>query len=183
MMIKMTTFSILGRTIAPALLLFLPAAAVCAQNAPAGGAPAAPAKTQPAQPAAAPTTTAPAQAVPAKTPAADTGTTPAGPATATTAPNRAQAYYHLALAGVYEDDAISDGRTDEVNKAIEEYKLALNADPNSAELADNLADLYFRVGRVHDAEVTARTLLKSSPDNIDAHKLLGRIYLRQLGEG
>jgi hypothetical protein len=26
---------------------------------------------------------------------------------------------------VYEDDAISDGRTDEVNKAIEEYKLAL----------------------------------------------------------
>ena len=110
-------------------------------------------------------------------------TTPASPATATTEPNRAQAYYHLALAGVYEDDAISDGRTDEVNKAIEEYKLALNADPNSAELADDLADLYFRVGRVHDAEVTARTLLKNSPNDIDAHKLLGRIYLRQLGEG
>jgi tetratricopeptide (TPR) repeat protein len=36
---------------------------------------------------------------------------------------------------------------------------------------------------VHDAEVTARALLKSSPDDIDAHKLLGRIYLRQLGEG
>ncbi len=48
-----------------------------------------------------------------------------------TEPNRAQAYYHLALASVYEDDAISDGRTDEVNKAIEEYKLALDADPNS----------------------------------------------------
>jgi len=102
---------------------------------------------------------------------------------ATTEPNRAQAYYHLALAGVYEDDAISDGRTDEVNKAIEEYKLALNADPNSAELADDLADLYFRVGRVSDAEGTARMLLKSSPNDIDAHKLLGRIYLRQLGEG
>jgi tetratricopeptide (TPR) repeat protein len=130
-----------------------------------------------------PSTAAPAQTAPPKTPAVDTGTTPASPATATTEPNRAQAYYHLALAGVYEDDAISDGRTDEVNKAIEEYKLALNADPNSAELADDLADLYFRVGRVHDAEVTARTLLKNSPDNIDAHKLLGRIYLRQLGEG
>ena len=35
---------------------------------------------------------------------------------------------------------------------------------------------------MHDAEVTARALLKSSPDEIDAHKLLGRIYLRQLGE-
>jgi hypothetical protein len=44
---------------------------------------------------------------------------------------------------MYQDDATSDGRTDEVNKAIEEYKLALNADPNSAELADDLADLYF----------------------------------------
>jgi tetratricopeptide (TPR) repeat protein len=105
----------------------------------------------------------------------------------TTAPftesNRAQAYYHLALASVYEDDAVSEGRSDEVNQAIEQYKLALNADPNSAELSDDLADLYFRVGRVHDAEVTARTLLKNSPNDIDAHKLLGRIYLRQLGEG
>ena len=98
-------------------------------------------------------------------------------------PNRAQAYYHLALASVYEDDAISDGRSDEVNKAIEEYKMALNADPNSAELSNGLADLYFRAGRVHDAEVTARALLKTSPNDIDAHKLLGRIYLRQLGEG
>jgi len=170
MMRKMTAFTTLGRKIAPALLVFLPAAVACAQNAPA--------KVQ--QP---PSTAAPAQAAPAKAPAADTGATPASPATAKTEPNRAQAYYHLALAGVYEDDAISDGRTDEVNKAIEEYKLALNADPNSAELANALADLYFRVGRVHDAEVTARTLLKNSPDDIDAHKLLGRIYLRQLGEG
>ena len=173
MMTKMTAFSILGRKIAPAFLLLIPAAAVGAQNAPA--------KTQQPPSTAAPAQTAPAPAAPAKTPAASTGTTLPSPAA--TEPNRAQAYYHLALAGVYEDDAISDGRTDEVNKAIEEYKLALNADPNSAELADDLADLYFRVGRVHDAETTARALLKNSPNDIDAHKLLGRIYLRQLGEG
>ena len=43
----------------------------------------------------------------------------------------AQAYYHLALASVMRDDAVSDGRSDEINKAIEEYKLALNADPTS----------------------------------------------------
>jgi tetratricopeptide (TPR) repeat protein len=84
---------------------------------------------------------------------------------------------------VYEDDAISDGKSDEITKAIEEYKTALNADPNSAELSDDLADLYFRAGRAHDAEVTARTLLKDAPNDLDAHKLLGRIYLRQLGEG
>ena len=84
---------------------------------------------------------------------------------------------------MYEDDAISEGHSDEVNQAIEQYKLALNADPGSAELSDDLADLYFRVGRVHDAEATARALLKNSPGDIEAHRLLGRIYLRQLGEG
>jgi len=100
------------------------------------------------------------------------------------APDRGQAYYHVALASVYEDDAVSEGQQDYINRAIEEYKLALNADPGSPELNDALADLYFRVpGHVHDAEVTARGLLKTSPNDVDAHKLLGRIYLRQLGEG
>ncbi len=33
-----------------------------------------------------------------------------------------------------------------------------------------------------EAEATARGLLKTSPNDVDAHKLLGRIYLRQLSE-
>jgi tetratricopeptide (TPR) repeat protein len=157
MMKKKLTLSAFAIEFAAATVLSLPAATVCAQNA-----------ANPPAPDQAKTST------PAK-PAAQTPGTP-------TEPNRALAYYHLALASVYEDDAISEGRTDEVNRAIEEYKLALNADPNSSELNNGLADLYFRIGRAHDAEVTARTLLKTSPDDIDAHKLLGRIYLRQLGE-
>jgi tetratricopeptide (TPR) repeat protein len=88
----------------------------------------------------------------------------------------------MALATTYEDDAITGGHPDDVTRAIEEYKLALNADPDSPGLNNALADLYFRTGHVHEAEVTAHTLLKSAPNNIDAHKLLGRIYLRQLGE-
>jgi tetratricopeptide (TPR) repeat protein len=98
--------------------------------------------------------------------------------------NRAQAYFHAALAATYEDDALSEGRSDDITQAIEQYKLALDADPSSAELMNALADLYFRTpGHEHDAEVMARTLLKTSPNNVDAHKLLGRIYLRRLGEG
>jgi tetratricopeptide (TPR) repeat protein len=163
------------------MLFLLPAALVCAQNAPASGTPASPAKSQQAQPSTAPAQASPAQALKSDAQSSHASQAPtAAPATET---NRAQAYYHLALASVYEDDAVSEGRSDEVNQAIEQYKLALNADPNSAELNDDLADLYFRVGRVHDAEVTARALLKNSPSDIDAHKLLGRIYLRQLGEG
>ena len=98
--------------------------------------------------------------------------------------DRSQAYYHDALASVYEDDAVAQGQQEFANRAIEEYKLALNADPGSAQLANALADLYFRIpGHIHDAEVTARNLLKTSPDDVTAHKLLGRIYLRRLGEG
>ncbi|HWA93189.1 MAG TPA: tetratricopeptide repeat protein [Terracidiphilus sp.] len=95
---------------------------------------------------------------------------------------RAQAYFHAAMAGVYEDQAMNTGRPEYVTHAIEEYKLALDADPDSAELNNELADLYFRVGRVRDAESTVRNLLKSDPNNEDAHELLGRIYLRRLGE-
>ncbi|HVN93357.1 MAG TPA: tetratricopeptide repeat protein [Terracidiphilus sp.] len=164
---------------AAGLLFLLPLASASAQTSPATNPRANPAKIQ-SQPAGAP-----AKAATIETATADSGSKPASTPNAAlpTGPNRAQAYYHLALASVYEDDAISDGRTDEVNQAIEQYKLALDADPNSAELSDDLADLYFRADRVHEAETTARTNLKAHPDDIDAHRLLGRIYLRQLGEG
>ncbi len=102
---------------------------------------------------------------------------------ATELPPHAQSYYHLGLAAMYEEDALSNGKSGDVTRAIEEYKLALNADPDSPGLNIALADLYFHAGRAHEAESTVRNLLKVSPNNIDAHKLLGRIYLRQLGEG
>jgi tetratricopeptide (TPR) repeat protein len=86
------------------------------------------------------------------------------------------------MAAVYEDEAVDSGKPEYVAHAIEEYKSALNADPNSPALNNALADLYLRIGRAHEAENTARALLKTSPDNLDAHKLLGRIYLRQLSE-
>ncbi len=35
---------------------------------------------------------------------------------------------------------------------------------------------------MHDAEITAKALLNKSPNDLDAHKLLGRIYLRELGD-
>ena len=102
---------------------------------------------------------------------------------AATAADRAQAYYHLTLANIYEEEAVTSGRPEYTSFAVEEYKKALNADPGSAQLHNGLAELYFRTGRAHDAEVTARALLKSIPDDVDAHKLLGRIYLRQLSDG
>ena len=154
---------------AAAILVLLPAPPARAQTAPVKLPPDTMAPGNPIQ--------APAQTPPAKA-------TPVEPvASAPQQPDRALSYYHLALANAYEDDAVTMGRPDLVSRAVEEYKLALSADPASPQLNDALADLYFRTGHPHEAEVTARALLKTSPDDIEAHKLLGRIYLRQLGEG
>ena len=152
---------------AAASLVLLPAAYLCGQAEPGGSVPETGLAKSPASVAAqvAPKAVAAALAPPAAAP-----------------PDRAQAYYHLALANSYEDDAAALGRPELVTQAIEEYKLALNADPGSPQLNDGLSDLYLRTGRVHEAEATARGLLKASPEDIDAHKLLGKIYLRQLSD-
>jgi tetratricopeptide (TPR) repeat protein len=154
-----------------AAILFLPMVVpACAQSAP---------DVFPPEKAAPAPASKPAQALPAKAASSESAESSASTATAS---DRAQAYYHLALANSYEDDAATLGRPELVTQAVEEYKLALDADPSSPQLNNGLADLYFRTGRSHDAEVTARGLLKNSPNDIDAHKLLGKIYLRQLSD-
>src|ERR1019366_1445790 len=44
--------------------------------------------------------------------------------------DRSSAYYHYGLAQLYEEMAVSAGRPDYATQAVEEYKLALNSDPN-----------------------------------------------------
>jgi tetratricopeptide (TPR) repeat protein len=125
----------------------------------------------------APQKTATPQSAPAKpSVGAATGATPA-----TQKPDRGAAYYHFGLAHMYEDMATNYGRPEYATRAIEEYKLALDADPSSKYLNSGLAELYLRTGRVRDAVLAAQEILKTEPNNLDAHKLLGRVYLQSLG--
>ena len=128
------------------------------------------------------TAASPAQSPPASTSSANADQKPAAATKSAADPDRAQSYYHSALAHIYEEDAIASGRPEYMRHAVEEYKTALSADPGSPQLNDELADLYFRTGQIREAEATARGLLKTSPNDIDAHRLLGRLYLRQLSE-
>jgi tetratricopeptide (TPR) repeat protein len=96
--------------------------------------------------------------------------------------DRAAAYYHYSLAHMYEEQVAVYGRSDLANKAIEEYRLAIDADPTSEYLTAGLAELYAKTGRIHDAVVEAQDIIKRDPNNLEAHKLLGRIYLRSLGD-
>jgi len=95
--------------------------------------------------------------------------------------DRAIAYYHYGLAHLYEDSAMQNGRADLASQAIEEYKLALDHDPKSGYLNSGLAELYFKLRRVREAMSAVQDILKKDPDNLEAHKLLGRIYLGSLG--
>ena len=92
-------------------------------------------------------------------------------------------YYHYGLAKLYEEEATTTGRQDLATQAIEQYKLALDADPNSRMLQDGLANLYFKLGRVREAVAAAQSQVSKHPDDPDAHVLLGRVYLRSLGDG
>src|SRR5712691_5047739 len=96
--------------------------------------------------------------------------------------DRAAAYYHYAVAHMYEEQVTVYGRSELANKAIEEYRLAIEADPSSEFLTSGLAELYVKTGRIRDAVMEAQDIINRDPNNLEAHKLLGRIYLRSLGD-
>jgi tetratricopeptide (TPR) repeat protein len=96
--------------------------------------------------------------------------------------DKSAAYYHYALAHMYEEQVTVYGRSDLANKAIEEYRQAIDADPSSEFLTAGLAELYVKTGRIRDAVLEAQDIIKRDPKNLEAHKLLGRIYLRSLGD-
>ena len=96
--------------------------------------------------------------------------------------DKAAAYYHYTLAHMYEEMVTAYGRSDLASKATEEYRLAIEADPSSEFLNSALAELYVKTGRIADAVKEAQDIIKRDPKNLEAHKLLGRIYLRSLGD-
>ncbi len=119
---------------------------------------------------------------PAKTKAAPPAQTAASSDSSAAAQDHAASYYHYSLAHLYEELATTYGRPDYATQAIEEYKLALDNDPDSPFLKNGLAELYYKTGRVRDAVLAAQEQVKQNPNNLDAHILLGRIYLRSLGD-
>jgi tetratricopeptide (TPR) repeat protein len=103
--------------------------------------------------------------------------TPSAPSQSRT-PDRAAAYYHYSLAHIYEELVAMYGRAELANKAIEEYKLAIQNDPSNGFLNAGLAELLYKTNRISDAVREAQDVIKRNPNNVEAHRLLGRIYVR-----
>jgi tetratricopeptide (TPR) repeat protein len=114
-----------------------------------------------------------------------TAASAAGSSVTSAAPHkidRAAAYYHYTLAHMYEEQVAMYGNSELASRAIDEYRKAIDADPGSEYLTAGLAELYAKTGRIRDAVLEAQNILKNDPNNLEAHKLLGRIYLRSLGD-
>ena len=97
--------------------------------------------------------------------------------------DKANAYYNFAMGHLYSELAGAFGnRSDYTNKAIEFYRQAMKLDPSASFLSEELTDLYIQAGRIKDAVTEAEDLLRQNPDNLDARRLLGRIYARLIGD-
>jgi tetratricopeptide (TPR) repeat protein len=99
---------------------------------------------------------------------------------AAAAPDHANAYYHFMLARRYQELAGVYNRGDYIERAVAEYKQAIAADPDSLFLRVELAELYWRSGKVPEGIREAESVLKVDPDYPDAHRLLARIYFHML---
>src|SRR5581483_6502640 len=105
------------------------------------------------------------------------------PASDKAASDKAAAYYNFAMAHLYAEQAGQFGnRSEFVNKAIDYYRQALKLDPSASYIFEELTDLYIQTGRIRDAVTEAQDMLKRTPDNLDARRMLGRIYTRMIGD-
>jgi len=108
---------------------------------------------------------------------------PAGGATGAK-PDHASSYYHYAVAHMYAELASAyRNRTDYVNQAIDNYKEAIKADPTASMLSEELSDLYVQTGRLREGQADAEETLKKNPNDLNAHRLLARIFTRLVGDG
>jgi tetratricopeptide (TPR) repeat protein len=95
---------------------------------------------------------------------------------------RADAYFNFTMGHIYEQQYEATSSPEYATKAIEAYKKAYAIDPKSQVIGERLAEMYWKAQRIHDAVTEAQEILKRDPDNVQSRRLLGRIYLRSLGD-
>jgi tetratricopeptide (TPR) repeat protein len=97
-------------------------------------------------------------------------------------PSRADAYYNFTMGHIYEQQYETTSKPEFATQAIDAYKKAYALDPKSPVIGERLAEMYWKAQRTHEAVTEAQVLLKRDPNDIQSRRLLGRIYLRSLGD-
>jgi tetratricopeptide (TPR) repeat protein len=118
----------------------------------------------------------------AQIPGQNQPSTPASSPEVVKAPSRADAYYNFTMGHIYEQQYETTSKPEYATQAIEAYKKAYALDPKSPVIGERLAEMYWKAQRTHEAVTEAQALLKRDPNDLQSRRLLGRIYLRSLGD-
>jgi tetratricopeptide (TPR) repeat protein len=81
---------------------------------------------------------------------------------------------------MYAEQAGNKG--DFLNRAIENFRLALKADPSATFISEELSDLYIQAGRLREAVQDSEEAIRTNPNDLNARRMLGRIYTRMIGD-
>src|SRR3984893_17426796 len=107
---------------------------------------------------------------------------PGTPASADQIATKAEAYYDFVMGHYFAQEYQVSSHSEDANKAIDSLKKAFTLDPNSQQIGDELAEIYYQSQRIRDAVTEAQAILSRDPDNLPARRLLARIYVRTLGD-
>jgi len=91
-------------------------------------------------------------------------------------------YYDIMMGHLKELEFEENGDSDSASESIEYYKKALQIAPHAAVILERLAEIDANSQHTADAITEARAALQSDPSNVDAHRLLARIYVRSLSD-
>jgi tetratricopeptide (TPR) repeat protein len=94
----------------------------------------------------------------------------------------AEAYFDFAMGHYYQQEYEASSHAEDANKSIDFYKKAYALDPNSQQINEELAEIYFQSQHIRDAVLEAQSIISKDPDNLPARRLLARIYVRTLGD-
>jgi len=94
----------------------------------------------------------------------------------------AEAYYNFTMGQLRERQFEITASSEVAQESVEFYKHALELAPDSAVILERLAEIDAETQHIRDAVQTAQKALVLDPNNIDAHRLLARIYVRMLGD-
>lgn len=94
----------------------------------------------------------------------------------------ADVYYYFTMGHVDEMQFELTGQPDLATQSIEAYKKALALAPESSVIMERLAEIYAKSQHIRDAVEQAQAALEIDPNNVEAHRLLARIYVRTLGD-
>jgi len=92
------------------------------------------------------------------------------------------AYYDFLMGHYFARQYEITSRSEDAGKSIEFYKKAFALDSASQQIGDELAEIYFQSQHISDAVKEAQSMLARDPENLGAHRLLARIYVRTLGD-